>query len=123
MIGARAVQHHQKQTEKNREAEESAVRKKLWGAEDVESEDMGHTILGDVIGTPQQQSKGIGTIAALALGASMPMSLVAGAGAMYLWNKSQETEPVIQNPIQDAPPADSPLPDIGLGKIEDYLKD
>ncbi len=121
LLAYRGANHHQREQQKNVEAENSRVRKELWG-DDRKAEsgdDMGNTILGDyhppqVIVTGQQSS-GIGSlIGAGILGASLLG--IPGAGvAAYLYGKSQ-TQPqkpdttVIEN-----------REDLGLGllKLED----
>lgn len=106
--------------QKNREAESDWVRTHYWGAESTEdAEDMGDTILGDVthptpIVMPQASSQWPLAIG-LALASLFP-TIVAGAFAVYLMTK--DDAPAIQQPGFD----DSSV-SIGLGKIEDYIKE
>lgn len=110
---------------KNLEAESAWARKKLYGSEEAvsESEDMGHTILGDVTNpapiviAPQSQGSSGGlsqTLIPLALGASL-MGVPAAGLAGYFLSKTQS--PVAQ-PTQQQDETVS----IGLRKIEDLLK-
>lgn len=90
-------------------AEEEAAHQKLWGVPMPKDDDeMGDTILGDV--THIKQS-GIGNLLTTAL-----LSGVLGAGGvalgMYL-NSKPDAEPKAY--VDDSV-------DVGLGKIEDYLK-
>ena len=96
MVGLRGLLFGQKQQEKQQSAEDSFVRRKLWGEcpETKEAEDVGgHTILGDIVQQPPVivtgQSSGLGTLIGAALvGASLVG--IPGAGiASYLYAKSQ----------------------------------
>ena len=110
---------------KNQEAENRYVRRKVWGddsTESPESEDMGHTILGDVnhptpiiVAGGQSGGNELLKAAAIALlGAAIPGAGVAG----YFLNqalKPTETQTESAAGQQDF--------SVGLGKIEDYLND
>ena len=109
--------------QKNREAESSWVRRNLWGSQEntsqsQSSDDMQTTVLGDVTNpapvviAPQGKS-GIGTLAAVLLGASIPAAAGGGALAAYMATRA----PTQPTQFEDASTS------IGLGKIEDYLRD
>lgn len=116
-LRAKAAENH-----RNSEAESAHVRKTVWG-EDVnkstESDEMGHTILGDVthpapivITQPAQPQSNLLPIALAALaGLGIPTAMAGGAAAMYLLNKPAATQP---QPYQDETVS------IGLGRIDDY---
>ena len=115
---------HEEQ-QKNREAESAWTRKNLWGAEEVanESEDMRQTILGDVnhpapIVVAPSNSGGLAqTLLPVLLGASLmgvPAAGIAGAALMSSFNQPAVTQPAEQT---------DETVSIGLGKIEDYLKE
>jgi hypothetical protein len=123
LLQYRAANHHQREREKNIEAENSRVRKELWGDDRQETagDDMGNTILGDyhppqVIVTGQQQSSGIGQLlGAAAIGASLLG--IPGAGvAAYMLGKAQQ-QPATNTTIEK-------IEDVGLGllKFEDLKK-
>lgn len=109
LIGIRSLQAHNRMSQLNQEAENRAVRQRLWcndgGAS--ESEDMGHTILGDVTNpTPiviaGHQGSGLGKVlAGAALGAALLG--IPGAGvAGYLLNKAiTKPEPQTTEPTED----------------------
>ena len=119
---------HRKRTEKNLNAEEAAVRQKLWGEspgkkEETTGDDMGDQIvLGDLTHpTPiivnQPASNGLGKMlagAALAAG----MIGIPGAGiAGYLLSQMQKDNPV------DAPPFTDESLDVGLGRFSDLISE
>jgi hypothetical protein len=118
LLSYRAANHHQKEREKNIEAENKRVRKELWTDECERSgEDMGHTILGDyhppqVVVTGGQQSSSFGKVlAGAAIGASLLG--IPGAGiAGYLFSQMNQKEP-------PATQQDGESVDLGLKKIED----
>lgn len=122
LLGYRALQHHQAESEKNQQAENQHVRKQAFGYEEQQpsGDDMGHTILGDVthptpiIMNQQPASSPLLPIALAALAAVGGTGLLgAGAVAGYLLApKAAEVEPAEFN--------DETLR-IGLGKIEDYV--
>lgn len=139
LLGIRALTHHQSETEKNQRAENAAVRKRVWGS-DVgtggggnEDDMAGSTILGDVthpapviIAGGQQQSSGLAkTMAGLAIGALIPTAGVGGFLASQLVDRvpafHQQQQPSSTTVIQTTP-EQSERVDVGLGKIEDYLK-
>ena len=120
-----SLQANAREQQKNQEAESDFVRRKLWGqggqsgGNENETDDMGHTILGDInhpapIIMPQPQSS-LPTIAALAA------TLAAGGLAGYLLSRPDQPAP---QPIQqiEAPSFDDSSVSIGLGRIEDYIK-
>jgi hypothetical protein len=111
LLGYRALQHHQRETEKNTQAENKAVRKRLWNADEPdEPEDtMGNTILGDVthptpvIVTGGNQSSGLAkTLAGLAIGALIPSAGVGGYLVSQLLSAKQPQQQVQPETQQDA---------------------
>jgi hypothetical protein len=136
LLGIRSMTHHQSETEKNQRAENAAVRRKLWGSQKnegggSEGDMAGSTILGDVthpapvIIAGGQQSSGLAkTLAGLAIGALIPTAGVGGFLASQLVDRVPALQPqqpssttVIQNTPEQADRVQ-----MGLGKIEDYLK-
>jgi hypothetical protein len=117
LLGIKALQSHQAETEKNVQAENQRIRKDLWGyQEPKEGEDVNsQTILGDVTHpTPiiingQQSSGALKTIAILAAGALIPGAGIAGYFASQLL-KPTTTETTA--------PEDQTL-DLGLLRFED----
>ena len=117
LMGIRALQSHQAETEKNVQAENHRIRKDLWGyQEPKEGEDVNsQTILGDVTHpTPiiingQQSSGALKTLAILAAGALIPGAGIAGYFASQLL-KPTTTETTA--------PEDQTL-DLGLLRFED----
>lgn len=118
LLGVKALQAHQAESQKNMQAENQRIRKDLWGyQEPEEGEDVNsQTILGDVthptpiiINGQQQQSGGVlKTLAILAAGALIPGAGIGGYFASQWLNKkpvATETE-------------DKSL-DLGLLKFED----
>ena len=118
VIGTKAVQHQAEMSRRNQEAENRAVRRKLWknDGSDQEGDDMGDTILGDV--TIQQpaapQSRGLSPLLAAALGAALPGVGAAGFFANQILNPA-EPAPVVEG-------IDTSVK-IGLGKLSDFLPD
>lgn len=135
LLGIRSLTHHQHETEKNVRAENRAVRRQLWQdneKDEPEESDMGNTILGDVthptpviIAGGQQQSSGLAkTLAGLAIGALIPTAGVGGFLASQLVDRVpalQQQQPSSTTVIQNTPEQPERV-DVGLGKIEDYLK-
>jgi hypothetical protein len=136
LLGIKALQHHQAETEKNIAAEGRAVRRKLWESNEPDSaqsassetgDDMkGGIILGDNVvhppqvimaGGQQQQGSGLGKVlAGAALGASLLG--VPGAGiAGYLLSQMNQKPAV--TPSSPADPVETETVDLGLKKIED----
>jgi len=117
LLGIKALQSHQAETEKNVQAENQRIRKDLWGyQEPKEGEDVNsQTILGDVTHpTPiiingQQSSGALKTLAILAAGALIPGAGIAGYFASQLL-KPTTTETTA--------PEDQTL-DLGLLRFED----
>jgi hypothetical protein len=109
------------ENQRNSEAESAHVRRSVWGedvAKSTESEDMGHTILGDithpapiVISQPQTQSNLLPIALAALAGLGIPTAMAGGAAAMYLMNKPAAQQP---QTYQDETVS------IGLGRIDDY---
>jgi hypothetical protein len=120
LLGIKALQSHQAETEKNVQAENQRIRKDLWGyQEPQEGEDVNsQTILGDVTHpTPiiinGQQSSGLGKLlAGAALGATLLGIPAAGIGG-YL--ASQLLKPAT---TETTAPEDQTL-DLGLLRFED----
>ena len=120
LMGIKALQSHQAETEKNVQAENQRIRKDLWGyQEPKEGEDVNsQTILGDVTHpTPiiinGQQSSGLGKVlAGAALGATLLGIPAAGAGAYFA---SQLLKPTT---TETTAPEDQTL-DLGLLRFED----
>lgn len=120
MLGVKALQAHQAETQKNIQAENQRIRKDLWGyQEPQEGEDVNsQTILGDVThptpiiinGQQPSQSGGVlKTLAILAAGALIPGAGIAG----YL--ASQMLKPTT---TETTAPEDQTL-DLGLLRFED----
>ena len=113
VIGTKAVEQQAEMSRRNQEAENRAVRRKLWrndGGDEVD--DMGDTILGDV--TIQQpvatQSRGLSPLLAAAIGMAIP-----GVGAAgYFVNE------ILNQTAAPATGTDTTT-EIGLRKIGDYL--
>ena len=120
LLGYQALQNHQRMNEANQEAENQATRKRVWGSDDgsalKDGGDMGNTILGDVTPAPvvvaSQTGHGLGTLlAAAVLGSGIPL---AGVGGYLLSQAQSEPAPIVA-------PEDESV-DLGLGRIEDYVK-
>ena len=117
LLGVKALQAHQAESQKNMQAENHRIRKDLWGyQEPKEGEDVNsQTILGDVTHpTPiiingQQSSGALKTLAILAAGALIPGAGIAGYFASQLL-KPTATETTA--------PEDQTL-DLGLLRFED----
>jgi hypothetical protein len=100
MVGLRGLLFSQKQQEKQQSAEDSFVRRKLWGEspETKEAEDVGgHTILGDIVQQPPvivtgQQSSGFGQLLGAALAGASLLGIPGAGVAAYLYGKSQQAE-------------------------------
>lgn len=122
LMGFRAVDNHRKAGERNRAAEDAAVRRAAWGdagGDTVsEDDDMGHTILGDinypapVAYPPQKQSSVLPMLAMAALGATIP---AAGIGGFLLHQYLKPDQPAA------VAPGDDESVNLGLGRVEDYL--
>ena len=118
VIGTKAVEQQAEMSRRNQEAENRAVRRKLWRNDggDQEGDDMGGTILGDV--TIQQpaapQSRGLSPLLAAALGAALPGVGAAGFFANQILNPA-DPAPIVEG-------VDTSVK-IGLGKLSDYLPD
>jgi len=114
VIGTKAVEQQAEMSRRNQEAENRAVRRKLWknDGSDPEGDEMGDTILGDV--TIQQpvaaQSRGLSPLLAAAIGMAIPGVGAAGYFANAILN-------------QTAAPATGTdtTTEITLRKIGDYL--
>lgn len=124
LLGIRKMERDDQEQHLNREAESKAARRQWIGDaadDDKDADDMGNqTILGDVTNpTPivvagnQGGSDTLKTLAAMALGVLVGGGgLAAGAAAAYLLNRPDTETPVV---------APTEEPNIGLGRIEDYL--
>ena len=117
------MEHQWESQQKNREAEESHVRKTVWQSNEgdaVEDDEMRQTVLGDInhpspiIMQPQQTQS---QIASLLTG--FAIAAASGLGGYYLANKgSTPTETTDPQPIE----FDDETVSVGLGRIEDYLQ-
>jgi hypothetical protein len=117
-------------SQKNQEAENRFVRKKVWGSDEAESEageDMGsggNIVLGDVqhpapiviAGQSGGGSDLLKGLAIAALGAAVPGAGLAGYALSTLL-ADKPTPPA----TQPAEPSQSDF-SVGLGKLEDYLE-
>lgn len=126
LLGLRALQNHQHETEKNVRAENRAVRRKLWQDSDTdepEESDMGNTILGDVThptpvivaGSNGGSSGLLKAAVGMAIGAMLPAAGVGG----FLASQLLQQQPPAASQQQETPPSESV--GVGLGKIADYL--
>jgi hypothetical protein len=123
LLGYRALQHHQRETEKNTQAENKAVRKQLWNADepDEPGEEMGSTILGDVTHPTPIVVAGSGesglmkTLVGLAIGAMIPTAGVAGFLASQLL--TPKAVPTVQQREQD-----TETMELGLGQLSEFLQ-
>jgi hypothetical protein len=127
VVGYRMLDAHRKRTEKNLDAEEAAVRQKLWGEspgkkDETTGEDMGDQIvLGDLTHpTPiivNQPSTGLGKVlAGSALAAGMLGIPGAGIAGYLLSQMQQKDKPV------DVLPFTYETLDVGLSRIGDLVK-
>jgi hypothetical protein len=121
LLGIRALQDHQSETQKNLQAENQRIRKELWGYNEPAMSDDMHTqtILGDVnhpapiVIAGQQSGSGIGKVlAGLALGAMVPAAGVAG----YMLSQQQTPKP---EPPAAQQPVETETVDLGLLRLED----
>lgn len=128
ILANQSLQHFQAEQAKNQAAEAAAVRKAAWGdagGTGSEGEDVGgNTILGDVTQAPpviiagNQSGSGSGLVkalAAMAIGAAIPGAGLAGYLVPKLLEKATSA------PIP-APSFDGEKVDLGLGRIEDFLR-
>ena len=123
LLGIRALQNHQSETQKNMQAENQRIRKELWGYDEPPSSDeMNQTILGDVnhpapiVIAGQQSGSGVGKVlAGLAIGALIPAAGVGG----YL--ASQMLTPKTQPPAAQQP-VETETVDLGLLRLEDLTE-
>lgn len=118
VIGTKAVEQQAEMSRRNQEAENRAVRRKLWknDGSDQEGDDMGDTILGDVsiVQPAAPQSRGLSPLLAAALGAALPGVGAAGFFANQILNPA-DPAPIVEG-------VDTSVK-IGLGKLSDYLPD
>jgi hypothetical protein len=118
VIGTRAVERQAVMSRRNQEAENRAVRRKLWknDGSDQEGDDMGDTILGDVsiVQPAAPQSRGLSPLLAAALGAALPGVGAAGFFANQILNPA-DPAPIVEG-------VDTSVK-IRLGKIGDFLPD
>jgi hypothetical protein len=114
VIGTKAVEQQAEMSRRNQEAENRAVRRKLWknDGSDPEGDEMGDTILGDV--TIQQpaaaQSRGLSPLLAAAIGMAIPGVGIGG----YVINE-------ILNQTAAPTTGTDTTTEITLGKLSDYL--
>lgn len=129
ILGVEQIKREQLSHMKNREAEDSHVRKTVWGYEEggrVNSEeDMGTVILGDniqnpapVIQQPPPQNSVLPVIAAALLGAAVPAAGVVG----YLASR-QPAPAVTPSPPQSPSIFNDESLSVGLGRYEDYFSE
>lgn len=129
VLGHQMIDRHAAEHAKTAAAHGRMHRKQIDqpDADPGENDDMGtQTILGDVTNpTPiviagNQSSGGdlLKTLAIAALGAAVPTAGLIGVAGYHLLNQQQPT-PIIQPVVPDP---ESPDFSVGLGKIEDYLK-
>jgi hypothetical protein len=126
LLGINALQQHQSESHKNQQAENQHVRKSVWGSEvasQSDDDDMRNIVLGDVnhptpvVIAPQQQSNGLLPLAIAAALLAPPVMGVAGlAAGYYMLQKPEATAPIAQE-FEDGSIK------IGLGRIEDYIKE
>jgi hypothetical protein len=114
VIGTKAVEQQAEMSRRNQEAENRAVRRKLWKNDggDPEGDEMGDTILGDV--TIQQpaaaQSRGLSPLLAAAIGMAIPGVGIGGYFVNEILNQTAAPTTGTDTTVE-----------IGLGKIGDYL--
>jgi hypothetical protein len=118
LLGVKALQAHQAESQKNMQAENQRIRKDLWGySEPQEDTEMNsQTILGDVThptpiiinGQNQQSGGALKTLAILAAGALIPGAGIGG----YLASQWLNQKPV-------ATELEDKSLDLGLLKFED----
>ena len=125
LLGLDALSKHQSESHKNQQAENRHVRKSVWGSEvasQSDDDEMRNIVLGDVnhptpvVIAPQQQSNGI--LQAALIAAAMASPIMAGAGLAAGYYMSQKPEAK-----QESPSFEDGSVRIGLGRIEDYIKD
>lgn len=129
MIANQALQHHQDEVQKNRDAESAYIRKNVWGDTssnpDTGTDDMSHqTILGDVTQAPPTVvmaggDNGLKTLATLAIGGLMGLTGAGGVGllAYQMLNGGDSRDAVV--PSQQLEDTNVKL---GLGRIEDFFE-
>ena len=119
------LQARAEESQRNSEAESAAVRRSLWGedvAKQSAEDEMRTTILGDVthpapvVISPPQQPNNMLPLAMLALAAAIPATGAAGVIGYLLASKPEATAPISQD-FEDG------SVQIGLGRIEDYIKE
>ena len=126
LLGLDALQKHQSESHKNQQAEHRHVRKSVWGSEvasQSDDDEMRNIVLGDVnhptpvvIAPQQQQSNGL--LQAALIAAAMASPIMAGVGLATGYYMSQKPEAK-----QESPSFEDGSVQIGLGRIEDYIKD
>lgn len=115
----RDMQRAAEEQAKNREAESAHVRRTVWGEQEQTEgpDEVGHTILGDIQQSPPIVVSGGGNVGWLApalLGLAIPTAGLAGAAAAYL---------ATRQPPDDAGVITDETVSIGLGRLEDYLRE
>jgi hypothetical protein len=106
---------HADRQKKMIEAEDNAAAKAMgWEMSQAEEgEDVETNVLGDQTTTTNithEAAKGLGTVAAMMLGGSVPLAAIAGAAAWHLLG-----------PKPDGRTFEDETVEIGIGKIEDYF--
>jgi len=118
LIGVQSLQDSQAENLKNQQAENQWYRKQM-GYEPESEDDVSTTILGDVFQQPTPQAKqGLSTLAAIGIGLAAAGIPVAGVGGFVLSQMLEKSEPtqVIDTNTDETV-------SIGLGRIEDYIKE
>lgn len=128
LAAVQALQAKAAENQRNSEAESAYVRRNVWGhvngsgsAGKDNDDDMATTILGDVtVQQPQRpQPPSLWPIAAMMLAGMVPVAGVGGAAAAYLLTRDKQPPPATSDP----PEFEDSSVSIGLGRIDDYLKD
>ena len=119
------LQAKAEESQRNNAAESAAVRRSLWGeelAKQAADDEMRTTILGDVthpapvVISQPQQSSGLLPLALAAAMVAPPIMGAVGVAAGYYFSQKPESK-------QESPAFEDGSVKIGLGRIEDYLKD
>jgi hypothetical protein len=123
ILGMRHIEDEQRSHRKNREAEEQHVRKHVWGYDDSESaeesEDVGHTIVGDIQQTPPVVVTNSNPSAIL-VGALLAASAIGvPAAALIGYSLAKEDPP----PQRQSAEFDDTASQLKLGRIEDYIRE
>ena len=118
VIATQDFQAKAAENQRNSEAEAAHARRVVWGESSETSEsdgaDVGTTILGDIQQSPPviyPPQNNLPLIATLALASLLPMAAAGGGLAAYLLTRDNEAQPFDDETVQ-----------LGLGRIEDYIK-